>query len=125
MRSGAASPFARLTEFAWWWVDEGRLTPCCQTADRETVETDESVFDCAACPMADRFAALQDDPENARAWRVFHQACNRFSLETHQVAPLVARLTEGDAVDTYLDLSRRLSLLFDVFSPPTKVSDGA
>lgn len=113
----AARPprFAALEDFAGWWIDDGRHTPCCLTARPDDVAQDSGVYDCAACPVRARSEALDD--ENRRAWRIYDTVCTRFTVETHTAGAVLTRLTAGDDEEDFQGVIDRLSLLYRVFNP--------
>lgn len=87
------------------------------------LETDPEAFQCHACIVAERIDALA--PENAAAWTTFRRVVTRFHMDTHTVGVALASLTVGADPDDAADLMARLSLLYDVYYPPKKASDGA
>lgn len=107
--------FAQLREWAVWWDDTGKLTPCCLTADREVVETDAQEFQCDTCEVKARREAL--DPENVRAVDVFGRCVTRFCRETQTSALVLKCLTAQDSPEQVVDLVARLDVLYDVFVP--------
>lgn len=123
MRWGKSSPFDALREFVGYWVDEGRHTPCCQFATDEEIHGDRAMFDCDRCVVADHLDTLA--PENARAWSLFHQLCARFVVDTGCTAAVLTRLTAETSAREYADLVARVALIFDVYYPPKRASDGA
>lgn len=120
-RSG--SPFAQLREWAIWWEDTGRHTPCCLTADDDVIETDAQEFNCETCEVKTRRAAL--DPENTRAVDVFGQCVTRFCRETQTSALVLGCLTANDSPEQVVDLVARLEVLYDVFVPVPVTPNGA
>lgn len=68
--------------------------------------------------MAAHAKALDDDPDNAEAWRLFTQTITRFSSDLHLAGVLVQRVTEGLDPEHLLELMHRFSILYDVFCPP-------
>lgn len=110
-------PFANLREFASWWQDDGRLTPCCQHA-RAWEPGDVALLDCSTCEWATRTARLEE--ENRRAWVVFHQCASRFCVDTQTAGLVLSRLTAQDTDETFDDLIARMGVLYDVLVPRPK-----
>jgi hypothetical protein len=58
-------------------------------------------------------------PENAEAWRIFHQVVSRFTHDLQAGGEALRRLTAGVTdVDDYEDLLARLALIYDLLYPP-------
>ena len=68
--------------------------------------------------MADALHELHDDPENAKAWRLFHQIVTRFSMDTNSVAVVLERLTKELDADDLMELMARFSVFYDAVCPP-------
>lgn len=107
-----------LREFASWWIDDGRITTCCQMADDETLKTDPQEFNCDTCTVSKAFAAVT--PENARAWHLFHLIYSRFAVETHSSGFILERMLAGLNQQEYSATVQRLGVLYDVFYPPRR-----
>ena len=71
-----------------------------------------------------RMQALQDDPENARAWALFHRAVNRFGRDAGLIGAVIQREMEGDDVETFNDMIVRLTLLYAVLTVVTAILGG-
>lgn len=91
--------------------------PCCLFVSDEEVEADPQAFRCETCPVADQLAALDDDPANAQAWRLFHGIVNRMTVDTQTVAWRLERATAEMSADEIDELLARFRLLYDVLSP--------
>jgi hypothetical protein len=64
------------------------------------------------------------DGPNAHAVQLYHRVGTRFLTETQALGPVLVRLA-GDRDDEDLsDLMLRCSILYDVYNPPRKESDG-
>jgi hypothetical protein len=94
-----------------------RESVCCQFAAEEDAESEEGVYDCTTCPVADALHELYDDPVNAQAWRLYHRCVNRLTVEGHAIGSVFDRLTVGMEREEYLDYLDRVSFAFDVLNP--------
>jgi hypothetical protein len=110
-------PFANLRTFLEFWVDERSQHACAALATDDELETDPEAYDCGDdCPVAAALDALW--PENADAWRVFHQVVSRFTVEFHLGGEALRRLTGELEADAFEALLERLSLIYDLLYPP-------
>ncbi len=104
-------------------MDEGRHTPCCQFASDDEITGDEAQFACDTCPVFEAIEALS--PENTRAWSLFHTCASRFLGETHAVGPVFVRLTTDLSAEDFEDMVQRLSVIYTLYFPPKRATDGA
>jgi hypothetical protein len=88
---------------------------CCQLADEELIEQEAGAFDCTACPLATQMAEL--DGENRAAWGLYRACCNRFLVDAQAVGYALARLTEDDDPEAFLEKAERLRIIYDVVAP--------
>lgn len=118
-RRHATPPFANLQTFLEFWVDERAQHPCCLFATDDELQTDPDLYDCDDCPVRDALEGLW--PENAEAWRIFHVAVTRFTVDLHAgneaLRRLTAHLDETDP-EAFSDLLARLGLIYDLLYPP-------
>lgn len=70
--------------------------------------------------MADHLAELDEDRENAEAWRLFHKLFSRFTVDTHTAAVLLEKLIAERETDDAFDLMDRFTLLYETLHPPPK-----
>jgi hypothetical protein len=57
-------------------------------------------------------------PENAHAWRVYHQIVSRFGIDFGGVtAWLLDRVTDGMDPEDAVELVERLALIYDTLNP--------
>jgi uncharacterized protein (UPF0276 family) len=89
-------------------------------ASDEDVEADCEAYDCEACPVADALADLHDDAENERAWRLFHRAITRFSMDTGAVVVLLERLTKDLDAEEFSELMARFAIFYEAVCPPQR-----
>lgn len=76
------------------------------------------MFDCEQCVVSQ---ALEDLwPENAAAWRLFHQLATRFVVDASLGAEVFRTLTAELSVDEIEDLLDRLAIIYDIVMPPKK-----
>lgn len=87
------------------------------------IEGDLDAFDCDRCEVADALAALEEDPANLRAWRVFQTAVTRFTVDTHTVDRALMVATVDLDAETERDLFERLAVLYDTFHPPPEAKE--
>jgi hypothetical protein len=73
--------------------------------------------------VAAHWRTLAADAPNDHAWRMFHQAVNRFTADTHTVHLSLERLTNGMEPDAFADLMERFEVLYDVFCPAPERKD--
>lgn len=104
-----------------WWADEGRLTPCCQTADAELLETDGDQFNCDICAFNRWRQEL--DADNQAAWRVFHQVGTRFCIETRSTGAVLRKVADELTADEFGELVARLSVIYEAFYPKRKAAE--
>jgi hypothetical protein len=83
---------------------------------------DAEAFDCDACPVAEQLGALAEDPENQRAWAIYHRVATRFNADTHAGGVVLAGLTAGWDREDFQDVVERLAVIYDVLSPPPEPS---
>lgn len=99
-----------------FWTEQANLEPCCQTSDDEVLEGDADQFDCNQCPLMEAYDGLQ--PENREAWGLFKRLCSRFTHEFHVVPVLMERAIAEMEFDDAVELSQRLSVIYDGLYPP-------
>ncbi len=119
-RSSTPSPFVNLRQFCEFWSDERPGAACCQFVDQEVLDSDPDQFDCQTCVVRERQADLW--PENADAWRLYHQLCTRFLVDGALLAVALTRLTADLTGDQFTDTLDRLSVIYDVLQPPRSES---
>ena len=68
--------------------------------------------------MADVLAELDDDPQNAEAWAMFHRVVTRFSVDTHTAGVMLTHELTEKTQEEILDLFARFTLLYDILHPP-------
>lgn len=78
---------------------------------------------CETCPVREACDGLSY--ENARAWALFQRTCTRFIGDLHLGATVIARATADDDAEEFTDLMARLSLIYDLYFPPRRPTDGA
>lgn len=88
--------------------------------DEDEIARDTEQYVCETCPVADNLARLDDDPENADAWRLFHKLFSRFTVDTHTASVLLEKLIAERDTDDAFDLMDRFTLLYDTLHPPPK-----
>jgi hypothetical protein len=86
-------------------------------ADDATLETDPELFNCETCPVADALAEIEADRPNCEAWRLYEQAVNRFTVDTHCV-PLAVKAVMGErSSEDIADLLERFAVLYSIANP--------
>jgi hypothetical protein len=115
-KRSAPSPFVNLRSFCEFWTDERPGTACCQFVDQDVLDTDPDEFDCDTCVVRDRQADLW--PENADAWRLYHQLVTRFLVDGQLLPVALTRLTADMTLEAFTDALDRLAVIYDVLQPP-------
>jgi len=90
--------------------------PCCLFVSDE--EADGEIHNCETCAVADMLADLDDDPDNAEAWALFHRTFTRFTVDTHVASVLLTKLISEREPSEALELVDRFAVLYDALHPP-------
>lgn len=61
---------------------------------------------------------LSLDRDNAHAWGLYQQLCNRFLNDLQAGGVLFDRLTQDDDAETCAEKADRLNLIYAVLQPP-------
>ena len=62
-------------------------------------------------------------PENVEAWSLYRRLCSRFTYDFHVVPVLLKKAVEERDTDESIELTERLSMIYDVVNPPPKKKD--